>query len=165
MRIEVMHGFALVATTFLALGCVTHNYVSTQPNKDSKSAVSDQGHVWRPYGPTETPCLLGEQEKNAERARLLDVLAKPERYWGHLIRVRGYFFMQFENVSLLEPERREESIVVGILSLGIRSSEQIWGCHLKLVDVEGFLERVPSRLGNRIRLRARSMYSPQLFEK
>src|SRR5689334_853992 len=68
-------------------------------------------------GPVSEPCLLGDISEDASQVALGELLKEPERYFGQPIRIRGYFILELENTSLLDPDHRQDGILINIRKL------------------------------------------------
>lgn len=88
-----------------------------------------------------------------------ELLETPEAYMGPLIRVRGYAYLVFEKMALIEPVLRREIVRLDIRDLHAKQDSEIDNCRLQLVDVEGYLIRMPARGGDTVFLVAQSMVS------
>jgi hypothetical protein len=88
-------------------------------------------------------------------------MANPDRYHGPPIILRGYFILRIENVSLLEPTRRKDSVLVDVQKLPAENAQELLACRLKLVDVQGYLTHVPNRGREDLMIVAQAIVSPQ----
>ena len=92
--------------------------------------------------------------------RIDQLVRSPDSHYGERVRVRGYFILALENVSLLEPELRQESVLLNIQKLPAKDADDIRACRLKLVDVTGYVTHVPHRGAERTIIFAESMIAP-----
>jgi hypothetical protein len=152
-RTVVVVGLRLVACTS-----------SVQPSStaaavDPASPSSTDSNVVVPGGPLAEPCQLGELSKNVELVSLSKLLANTGDYYGKHVRTRGYFILAFENISLVEPTKRTENVVLDVRKLPATDPQQLIACRLKFVNVQGYVTHVPVRGGERITIIADAMTS------
>jgi len=111
-------------------------------------------------GPLPAPCRLGELSVDVGLIPMKTLLATGSGYYGKLVRTRGYFLLNFEGVSVVEPTMRASRVMLDVSKLPATDPEQLTACRLKLVDVQGYLTHVPMRGGEKTTIVAEAMGSP-----
>lgn len=123
----------------------------------SQTGSNDGGSEAIPGGPVPGACKLGEPAADVDTVTMATLIANPGTYLGKVIRIRGYFVLQVENVAVFEPVQRKARVLVDVSRLPARSEQELLQCRLKLVDIEGEIGTVHSRSGEHLHIRARAM--------
>jgi hypothetical protein len=123
----------------------------------AREPPSREGPPSIPDGPLPEPCSLGASTTEATEIGIPALLVDPTQYYGRLVRVRGYFLLELENDSLLEPQHRQQRVHLMIEKLPVRAVADLKACRHKLVEVEGYLNHVPHRGRQRTIIFAQSM--------
>ncbi len=134
---------SVIVVLWIAAAC--GGQAVTKPKASEPAVPRAFSKVVTVGGPLPEPCRLGKTSDSIQELSLAELVQRPEAYYGQLVSVRGYFVLALENVSLLEPVRRKESILVGVRKLPAETEEQLLACRLKLVDVQGYITHVPNR--------------------
>jgi len=141
-------------------GCSASSMQHSADPIESKRREGSHSGALIPAGPLPERCQLGQVSADVQVVPLSVILADGNAYYGQMVRVRGYLIVAMENTSLVEPTRREESVVLDVRGLPATDPQQLTACRLKLVDVEGYVTHVPTRGGERLAIVARSMIAP-----
>ena len=151
--------FAIVGLGLVACGS-SSRLPSTPESGALAPAPSTSASAFVPGGPLVAPCRLGKLSPEVGLVPVEKLLATASDYYGKLVRTRGYFVLEHENISLLEPTTRATRIMLDVSKLPANEPEQLTACRLKLVEVQGYLTHVPMRGGEKTTILAEAMVSP-----
>lgn len=154
-----MDWMAIAALVLVASACSPRRQQTPAGSVHGRSS-EEKPHLIVPGGPTADACRLGDGASNVQSVGLIRLLADAHEYYGKKVQVRGYFVLAMDNISLLEPTKREQSIMVDVRQLPATDARQLIACRLKLVDVQGYVTHVPSRGGERVTIIANTMTAP-----
>lgn len=143
-------------TALVALGTACAGPAQT-PTTSGSAADADAGSLTVPGGPVPGRCKLGELATNARSVNMATLIANPAPYVGKLIRTRGYFVLQRENIAVFEPLHRKDRVLVDVAGLPATSEQELLQCRLKLVDVVGEVGTVHARSGEQLHIRATAL--------
>lgn len=149
------------AALFTACSRKTNTSINLTPVERVETSHGDSSGEVPIDGPLDEPCALGQMSSDARRVQFSHLMANPDRYHGPPIILRGYFILRIENVSLLEPTRRKDSVLVDVQKLPAENAQELLACRLKLVDVQGYLTHVPNRGREDLMIVAQAIVSPQ----
>ncbi len=144
----------------LALVVVCCSRPPPNPSTTTSNTVAGDGYSYTVAGgASPLLCHVGDFSREIPTLPMRDVLSDAEPYIGQRIRVRGYVRLVFEQMALIEPVRRQDTMLLDISNLPAKSGMDVKACDLKLVEVEGTLRR-PGRPRNALLLIATAMSTP-----